>query len=170
MTKIIGNWLRQNIGKYIVQSIAWYSLFLRESLFKLLLLAKIVVTFTFVWQFTFVSHVYASDALEIDIYIKDHKFEPDVIEVPSGRKLRITVHNMDSTIEEFDSPDLKREKIIPGKSKGRIILAPLKVGEYHFIGEFHEETAKGKLVVVDKEVHQDKNDEPSDVEEQMESK
>lgn len=88
---------------------------------------------------------------EVQINIKNHTFEPDIIEVPSGTKLRVTVHNMDSTIEEFESFDLKREKIIPGGSKARIILAPLKPGEYHFIGEFHEETAKGKFVVVESE-------------------
>lgn len=87
--------------------------------------------------------------LDIDIYIKDHKFEPDIIEVQTGVKLRVTVHNLDSTIEEFDSQDLKREKIIPGGSKAKIIIAPLKAGEYHFVGEFHDETAKGKFVVTE---------------------
>lgn len=93
----------------------------------------------------------ATDIMEIEINLKDHKFEPSIIEVPSNTKLRVTVNNLDSSIEEFDSPDLKREKIIPGGSKTRIIIAPLKAGEYHFTGEFHEDTAKGKFVVVDKE-------------------
>ena len=104
------------------------------------------------FQLILIPQAYAKNKmLEIDIHIKNHVFEPDVIDVPSGTKLRVTIHNMDSTIEEFDSADLKREKIIPGKTKARIILAPLKVGEYHFIGEFHEETAKGKFVVTELE-------------------
>lgn len=90
---------------------------------------------------------------EADLYIKDHKFDPEIVEVPVGRKIRLTVHNMDSTIEEFESTELKREKIIPGKSKARVILAPLEVGEYKFFGEFHEETAQGKIVV--KQVEED---------------
>lgn len=114
------------------------------KLYALLLAAAVM-------QLCALSESFAANQMhEIDIYIKDHKFEPDIVEVPSGTKLRVTVHNTDSTIEEFDSPDLKREKIIPGGSKARIILAPLKVGEYHFVGEFHEETAKGKFVVKDK--------------------
>lgn len=88
---------------------------------------------------------------EVDLYIKDHKFDPEVLEVPAGEKIRITVHNMDSTIEEFESIELKREKIIPGKSKARVILAPLDEGEYKFFGEFHEETAQGKIVATKKE-------------------
>lgn len=89
----------------------------------------------------------AGDVFEADLIIKDHKFEPEILELPAGRKIIITVHNQDATIEEFESHDLKREKIVLGNSKIRVILAPLKPGEYKFFGEFHEETAQGKIVV-----------------------
>lgn len=87
------------------------------------------------------------DIVEVEISIRNHKFHPDVIEVPEGRKIRITLNNLDSTIEEFDSVDLKREKIILGNSSAHIILAPLKPGRYYYVGEFHSETAKGCIVV-----------------------
>jgi len=92
----------------------------------------------------------AAGLFEVDLFIRDHKFEPEILELPAGQKIRITVHNLDSTIEEFESIDLKREKIIPGHSKAKIILAPLKSGEYKFFGEFHEETAQGKIIVKEK--------------------
>ena len=92
----------------------------------------------------------AINIFEVDLFIKDHKFEPNILELPAGVKIRITVHNKDSTIEEFESIDLKREKIVLGNSKIRIILAPLKPGEYKFFGDFHQETAYGKIVVKDK--------------------
>ncbi len=88
-----------------------------------------------------------SEIVEADLYIKDHKFSPEILELPEGKKIRLTVHNQDETIEEFESIDLKREKIVHGNSNARIILAPLKPGEYKFFGEFHEDTAKGKIVV-----------------------
>lgn len=117
------------------------------SVYNLFLVVAVLVG-----QVVIMPHSYAGDnPREIEINIKDHKFEPDIIEVPSDTKLRVTINNLDSSIEEFDSPDLKREKIIPGGSKARIIVVPLKPGEYHFTGEFHEETAKGKFVVMDKE-------------------
>ncbi|RTK92387.1 MAG: cupredoxin domain-containing protein [Rickettsiales bacterium] len=97
----------------------------------------------------FSSTSYAKDEIEVNIYIKDHKFYPDQLELPSGHKIRITIYNQDSTIEEFESPDLKREKIIPGLSKATIILAPLKVGVYKFYGEFNEDTAKGSIIIKD---------------------
>ena len=89
----------------------------------------------------------AEDAVYVDIYIKDHKFSPSVIELPEGKKIIITVHNQDATIEEFESIELKREKIVLGNSETRIILAPLKPGEYKFFGDFHQDTAQGKIVV-----------------------
>ena len=93
--------------------------------------------------------------VEAELIIKDHKFEPEILELPAGEKIRLTVYNKDSTIEEFESLDLKREKIILGNSKARIILAPLKPGEYKFFGEFHEDTAQGKIIVIEKKENND---------------
>lgn len=87
---------------------------------------------------------------EATIILKDHKFDPEILEVPENIKIRLTIHNQDSTIEEFDSIDLKREKIIPGNSTIHIIIAPLKAGKYDYIGEFHSETAKGSIMVTEK--------------------
>ncbi len=93
--------------------------------------------------------------LEVDLIIKDHKFEPEILELPAGKKIRITVYNKDNTIEEFESFDLKREKIVLANSKARVILAPLKPGEYKFFGEFHEETAQGKIIVKEEQENND---------------
>lgn len=89
------------------------------------------------------------ETVDIEISIIDHKFSPSEITAPAGKKIRLIVHNNDSTVEEFESIDLKREKIISGNSTTHIILAPLRSGEYYFMGEFHEETAQGKLIVTD---------------------
>jgi plastocyanin len=87
----------------------------------------------------------AQDA-SFTITIKDHRFEPSELQVPAGKKIRLRVKNLDPTPEEFESHDLKREKVIPGKSEATIIIGPLKPGTYKFVGEFHEATAKGSLV------------------------
>lgn len=91
----------------------------------------------------------ASEVHEVELILKDHKFNQELIEVPKGRKIRLTVKNEDLTVEEFDSIDLNREKIIPGNSAVHIILAPLKPGKYCFMGEFHSDTATGCLIVND---------------------
>jgi plastocyanin domain-containing protein len=88
---------------------------------------------------------FAQDA-DFAIAIKDHKFAPDRIEIPAGKKVKLVVDNQDATPEEFESNSMKIEKVIPGKSKATIYVGPLKAGEYKFAGEFNEKTAKGVIV------------------------
>lgn len=88
----------------------------------------------------------AQQGTEQLLVIKDHKFSPEEITVPAGQKIKLVVHNQDSTPEEFESGDLKREKVIPGGAKATIFIGPLKPGRYKFVGEFHEATAKGVVI------------------------
>jgi len=90
---------------------------------------------------------FAADTYVVEIKLENHRFTPDVIKVPKGTKIKLIVENLDPTIEEFDSPSLKREKILRSRSKTNIILAPLKEGRYEFIGEFNADTAKGVVIV-----------------------
>jgi plastocyanin len=83
---------------------------------------------------------------ELTVVIENHKFAPDRLEVPAGKKVRLTVDNRDATPEEFESNDMRIEKVIPGKSKGVVWMGPLKPGEYKFFGEYHEKTAQGVVV------------------------
>ena len=80
------------------------------------------------------------------ITIKDHRFDPATLEVPAGKKVKLVVRNQDPTAEEFESYSLNREKIISGNSEGVVYIGPLDPGTYDFFGEFHEDTAQGKLV------------------------
>ncbi|WP_342225650.1 cupredoxin domain-containing protein [Rickettsia endosymbiont of Urophora cardui] len=89
------------------------------------------------------------EILEIKIVIKDHKFVPDIVEVPKSTKIRLVIHNEDDTVEEFESHDLHREKIVMPHDSIKIILAPLKPGKYDFFGDFHQDIAQGFLIVKD---------------------
>ena len=89
---------------------------------------------------------FAAEMPEFSIAIENHRFTPDRIEVPAGRKVKLTVANKDATPEEFESHPLRVEKVIPGKSKATIFVGPLKPGEYRFVGEFNEKTAQGVIV------------------------
>ena len=83
----------------------------------------------------------------IEINIKDHKFDPDEIEIPAGTKVKLVVNNLDPTPEEFESFELNREKIIVGGGKAIIFIGPLDPGRYHFFGEFNMDSANGYIVV-----------------------
>jgi len=78
--------------------------------------------------------------------LKNHKFSPSEIKVPANKRVKLTVVNDDPTPEEFESHELKVEKVIPGKSKGVVRIGPLKPGRYPFFGEYHESTAKGAVI------------------------
>ncbi len=81
-----------------------------------------------------------------ELVISDHRFAPAELKVPAGERVKLMVDNQDATPEEFESHDLRREKIIPGNSKGSIWVGPLPKGEYSFYGEFHQDTAQGRLI------------------------
>ena len=100
-----------------------------------------------VWLFGLLAAVpSAAQDLSFTLTIRDHKFDPQELSVPAGKKFKLVVRNLDATAEEFESHDLKREKVIPGKSEGTLTLGPLKPGTYRFVGEFHEKTAKGSII------------------------
>jgi plastocyanin len=88
----------------------------------------------------------AAVAQEFNLVIRNHKFEPEEIRVPAGKRVSLYVSNDDATPEEFDSAALKVEKVIAGKSKGLVRIGPLSPGRYEFIGEFHADTAKGVVI------------------------
>jgi plastocyanin len=88
-----------------------------------------------------------ADEKEFLVQIKNHQFEPAEITVPAGEKFKLIVENLDKTLEEFESVDLKKEKLVGGGKKITIVISPLKSGEYRFFGDFHQKTAQGKIVV-----------------------
>lgn len=83
---------------------------------------------------------------EYVLTIREHRFVPAEVRVPAGRKIKLIIDNQDATAEEFESHALKREKVIPPKSKAAVFIGPLKPGQYPFVGEFHEKTAKGVVI------------------------
>ena len=87
-----------------------------------------------------------ASAQEFSLVIRNHRFEPEEIRVPAGKRVSLHVTNEDATPEEFDSSALKVEKVIAGRSKALVRVGPLDAGRYEFIGEFHADTAKGVVI------------------------
>ncbi len=78
--------------------------------------------------------------------IKNHRFQPERLEVPAGVKFKLLVKNEDDTAEEFESFELNREKVVPPGQEIPVFLGPLDKGEYKFFGDFHQDTAQGVLI------------------------
>lgn len=89
--------------------------------------------------------VAASDG-EYTLVIKEHRFQPAQLIIPSGKKIKLLIENQDATPEEFDSHVLNREKVIAGHGTATLYIGPLDTGSYPFSGEFHETTAQGVII------------------------
>ena len=87
----------------------------------------------------------AADA-EALLVIKGNRFEPAELRVPAGQRVKLVVHNQDSSAEEFESHDLNREKVVPPGAKTTVYIGPLKPGRYSYFGDYHPATAKGVIV------------------------
>ena len=88
----------------------------------------------------------ATDLHVATLVIKDHRFTPAELKVPAGRKIKLTVINSDASAEEFESYELNREKVVAGNGRIIVFVGPLRPGTYPYFGEFHMDTAKGKLI------------------------
>ncbi|HXR55150.1 MAG TPA: cupredoxin domain-containing protein [Casimicrobiaceae bacterium] len=89
---------------------------------------------------------FAADEPTFKLVARDGVFTPAVIEVPAGKRVRLEVSNEGKTPMEFESRDLKQEKVIPPGGKVTLTINAMKAGEYRFFDEFHEKTGQGKFI------------------------
>jgi hypothetical protein len=84
----------------------------------------------------------------VTLIIKDHRFAPSEVSVPAGERFRIEVENKDATPAEFESSDLRVEKIVVPGGKIAVTVGPLKPGIYKFFDDYHPDTATGTMTAV----------------------
>lgn len=92
------------------------------------------------------SAVNAAELPVFNLVIQNGVFSPTEVEVPAGMKIKLHVKNADATAEEFESSDLNREKLVSSGASVDLFLGPLEPGIYKFFGDFHPETAQGRIV------------------------
>lgn len=89
----------------------------------------------------------ADELPQYTLTIRDHAYQPAELKVPADIKFKLIVDNQDATPEEFESTEFSREKIVLPKSTVSVFVGPLKRGSYRFFGDFHQDTAQGRLIV-----------------------
>lgn len=87
-----------------------------------------------------------ADDSAVELTMRNHQFEPAELQVPANVKMKLVIKNADPTPEEFESVPLRREKVVPGGQTVIVYVGPLAPGTYEFFGDFHPETARGRLV------------------------
>lgn len=78
----------------------------------------------------------------------DGTFEPARLEVPAGRFKLILVNQSKEPVE-FESLQLRKEKVLGPGVTSFVVLSISRPGEYPFFDDFHQD-AKGTLVVLPK--------------------
>jgi plastocyanin len=92
------------------------------------------------------AHAQAPAPPELSLAIEQHKFTPEELKVKAGQAFVLVITNKDATPEEFESKELRVEKVVPGNKTLKLRIPALKAGTYKFFGEYHEATAKGRIV------------------------
>jgi hypothetical protein len=95
---------------------------------------------------TGVPAIAADPIVEIPLVIEKNRWQPDVIKVKAGAPFVLVITNKDKGPEEFDMLQPRIERVIPGGKTVKLRMPALKAGTYPFVGEYHAETAKAKIV------------------------
>jgi hypothetical protein len=90
---------------------------------------------------------HATDIPEYHLTLQGHAYQPAELKVPAGTRFKLVIENRDPTPEEFESTEFSREKIVLPNSSTSVYVGPLKSGSYRFFGDFHQDTAQGRLIV-----------------------
>jgi hypothetical protein len=89
--------------------------------------------------------VQAADLPTFRLEMNDGKLNPARIEVPAGQRIKIEVHNLGKGAAEFESIQLRKEKVLAPGAESFVVIAPLDKGEYKFFDDFHQ-SAQGVIV------------------------
>ena len=87
----------------------------------------------------------AADLPTFKLEMNDGKLNPARIEVPAGQRIKIEVRNVGKGAAEFESVELRKEKVLAPGAESFVVIAPLSPGEYKFFDDFHQQ-AQGVIV------------------------
>jgi len=80
------------------------------------------------------------------IEVQDQGFQPAQVNVPSGKRIQLSITNKRKLPSEFESFPLNREKIIPPGGTISVWIGPLDPGRYRFFDDFNP--GKTGMVIV----------------------
>jgi Cupredoxin-like domain len=88
----------------------------------------------------------AEDLPVFQLVAKGGRFEPLTLQVPVGKRFKIEIANEGPGAMEFESRDLKQEKVLAPGARSYVVINPLKAGTYKFFDDYHQDTAQGTIV------------------------
>lgn len=93
-----------------------------------------------------ISQSAAEDDPAFLIEFTDGRIVPPVLEVPSGTRFKLELRNTGADPVEFESVELRKEKVLGPGVTSFIVIRRLDPGEYRFFDDFHPGTAPATLI------------------------
>jgi hypothetical protein len=88
----------------------------------------------------------AEDEATFRIEFNDGKVTPQRLEVPANRRLVLELVNKGQSPAEFESRELRKEKVLAPGAESSLVIRSLDPGEYDFFDDFHPAAAPAVLV------------------------
>ena len=82
---------------------------------------------------------------EIALTIDKDQFQPSEIKVKANTPFTLVVTNKNAKAAEFESKDLRIEKVVPAGKTVNVLIRALKPGTYAFFDDFNK-AANGRIV------------------------
>ncbi|HET6378214.1 MAG TPA: cupredoxin domain-containing protein [Methylocella sp.] len=97
---------------------------------------------------TFPVQVHASglEGPVFTIEFNNGKITPLRIEVPANQRFILELRNMGDTPVEFESSELRKEKVLAARTAATLVFRALDPGEYPFFDDFHPGAPQAVLV------------------------
>ncbi|WP_158809261.1 cupredoxin domain-containing protein [Beijerinckia sp. L45] len=87
-----------------------------------------------------------ADEPSFAIEFNDGTMTPLRIEVPANTRFKINLTNKGKTPAEFESNELRLEKVLAAGSASTLVIRTLDPGEYKFFDDFHPDAPQAVLV------------------------
>ncbi len=98
------------------------------------------------WAQESMAQTASSELLTFPVTIKAGRILPARLEVPAGRKIKLTIKNEGPGPSEFENLSLRIEKVLSPGASSFVVIHPLKPGTYRFIDEFHPANSEMLLI------------------------
>jgi hypothetical protein len=82
------------------------------------------------------------------VVAKDGRLSPERLEVPAGKRFKLSLRNEGRAPVEFENLDLRVEKVLAPGASSFVVIRSLAPGSYKFVDEFHADT--GQLLLIAK--------------------
>ena len=88
----------------------------------------------------------AEDLPTFKVEMKDGVITPLRLEVPANKPFKIEIHNTGTTPAEFESLELRKEKVVAPGAVSFVVIKRVSKGEYKFFDDFHPNTPQVTVV------------------------